>query len=131
MTLIDSLFKAFLSCSHRRLGFPITVKHDAHGSGSRYARRTYVICLDCGTELPYSWDEMRIEKAKPAIIDACARQLTSWFVSVGAALKKGVRLDIRYKLARDGAQEDRTWRIRIGWPSHSLRRRDGKEVLQP
>ena len=158
VTLIDSLFKAFLSCSHRRLGFPITVKHDPHGSGSRYARRTYVICLDCGTELPYSWDEMRIEKAEPAIIDACARQLTSWYESVRAALKKGVRLDIRCKLARYGAQEDRTWRIRIGWPlvrnsgpppqnahssptetaspslkyfPHSLHGRDGKEALQP
>ena len=156
--MIDSLFKIFLSCPHRRLGFPITVKRDAYVSGSRYGMRTYVICLDCGTELPYSWDEMRIEKAEPAIVDAFVRELGSWFESVRAALRKGVRLDIRCRLARDGVQEDRTWRIRIGWPlvqnsgsppqnanqcppktapptlecfPHSLRERDGKEALQP
>jgi hypothetical protein len=115
VTMIDSLLKTFLSCSHRRLGFPITVKRDPHVSGSRYGRRTYVICLDCGTELPYSWDEMRIEKAEPAIIGALARQLGSWFESVRAALRKKVRLDIRCKLAKDGVREERTWRIRVGW----------------
>jgi hypothetical protein len=73
-----------------------------------------VICLDCGTELPYSWDEMRIEKAEPAIVGALARQLGSWFESVRAALRKKVRLDIRCKLAKDGVREDRTWRIRVG-----------------
>ena len=116
-TMIDLLLKAFLSCSHRRLGFPITVKHGPHLSGSRYGRRTYVICLDCGAELPYSWDDMRIEKTGPAFIDARARQLSSWFESVRAAWRKGVHLDIRCKLARDRMQQkDHTWRIRIGRP---------------
>jgi hypothetical protein len=117
--MIDSLLKTFLTCSHRRLGFPITVKHDPHVPGSRYGKRTYVICLDCGTELPYSWDDMRIERAEPAIIGARARQLGSWFESVRAALSKGVHLDIRYRITGGRAQEDRTWKIRIGRSSAS------------
>src|SRR5437016_12970489 len=112
--MIDSLVKTFLSCSHRKLAFPITVKQDPRVSGSRYGRRTYVICLDCGTELPYSWDQMRIERAEPAVIGSRVRQLASWFESVRVALRKGVNLDIRCRVMRGGAQENRSCRIRIG-----------------
>jgi len=112
--MIDSLVKTFLSCSHRKLAFPITVKYDPHVPGSRYGRRTYVICLDCGTELPYSWDQMRIERTEPAIIGPRIRQLASGFESVRAAFRKGVNLNIRCRMTRGGAQGDRTWRIRIG-----------------
>ena len=46
-------------CSHRNTSFPITRR-----SGSRPGApaQTYVVCLECGKELPYSWDEMRIVK---------------------------------------------------------------------
>src|SRR3989442_15179736 len=112
--MIDSLVKTFLSCSHRKLAFPITVKNDPHVPGSRYGRRTYVICLDCGTELPYSWEEMRIKRAAVTVIRSRVRQLASWFESVRAAFSKGVNLGIRCRITRGGAQEGRTWRIRIG-----------------
>ena len=118
-TMIDLLLKTFFSCPHRRLGFPITVRHDPHLHGSRYGKRTYVICLNCGTELPYSWDEMRIERAEAAIITACGRQLVSWYESVRAALSKNIHLDIQCRVKRDGVQEHRTWRIRIGQSSAS------------
>jgi hypothetical protein len=113
-TMIDSLVKAFVSCSHRKLSFPITVKHDARLPGCRFGSRTYVTCLDCGTELPYSWDEMRIERAVPAVLGVRVRQLASWFESVRVALSKGIRLDVRCRITRGGEQGDWTWRIRIG-----------------
>jgi len=112
--MIDSLVNAFLSCSHRKLAFPMTVKHDPRVPGSRYGRRTYVTCLDCGTELPYSWDQMRIERAEPAVIAPRIRQLASRFESLRAAFSKGVNLYIRCRITRRGAQGDRTWRIRVG-----------------
>jgi len=112
--MIDSLVNAFLSCPHRKLAFPMTVKHDPRVPGSRYGRRTYVTCLDCGTELPYSWDQMRIERADPAVIGPRVRQLASRFESICAAFSKGVNLHIRCGITRRGAQGDRTWRIRIG-----------------
>lgn len=41
-------------CSHRQLTRPITPV----GHGTRDA--TYVVCLDCGLQLPYDWDNMRL-----------------------------------------------------------------------
>ena len=47
--IMDILF----GCWHRHYSFPITT-----GKGSE--ARTYVVCLGCGRELPYSWEEMRV-----------------------------------------------------------------------
>ena len=89
--MIDSLVKTFFFCSHRKLSFPITVKHDPRVPGSPYGTRTYMICLDCGTELRYSWDEMRIERAERSIISSLVRQFASWLEFVRAAFNKGVK----------------------------------------
>ena len=52
--LIDSLF----GCSHKRITFPITIKHShAH---QKSARETYVVCLDCGGEFDYDWKLMKV-----------------------------------------------------------------------
>jgi len=46
-------------CWHSRYSFPITVKAGLRrGAASRTG--TYVVCLDCGKELSYDWQEMRI-----------------------------------------------------------------------
>ncbi|HTQ53938.1 MAG TPA: hypothetical protein VMI94_05715 [Bryobacteraceae bacterium] len=42
---------ALHGCAHRRTTFPQT-------SGKRL-NRTYVVCLDCGTEFGYDWRTMR------------------------------------------------------------------------
>ena len=43
-------------CQHRRTTFPITPgRHKAAKTG------TYIVCLDCGREFPYNWQEMRVE----------------------------------------------------------------------
>jgi hypothetical protein len=52
-------------CSHRKISFPMTVWRHAPPT-TRYGKRTYVICLGCGKEFAYSWEEMRIEVAEPA-----------------------------------------------------------------
>jgi hypothetical protein len=31
---------------------------------SRRIANTYVVCLDCGQEMPYSWPEMRVMKER-------------------------------------------------------------------
>jgi hypothetical protein len=43
------LWRTIFGCCHKRTTFPITL-----------ARRTYVVCLDCGEEFAYSWTEMKI-----------------------------------------------------------------------
>jgi hypothetical protein len=64
VNVIAKLVDAFFGCWHNRYSFPITIK-----SGSRKGSRPstaaaltgmYVVCLDCGKELPYDWKEMRV-----------------------------------------------------------------------
>jgi hypothetical protein len=52
--LIDSLF----GCSHKRITFPITVRHTHARQGG--SEGTYVVCLDCGGEFAYDWKEMKV-----------------------------------------------------------------------
>ena len=50
-------------CSHKRTSFPITLPERARkvaAPQSAAGHRTYITCLDCGKEIPYSWEEMRV-----------------------------------------------------------------------
>lgn len=58
--ILDVLF----GCTHSHISFPITIKK---GSRSRAAfpTGTYVVCLDCGREMPYDWKQMKIVRGTP------------------------------------------------------------------
>ncbi len=60
--LLDTLF----GCSHARYSFPITVRSHVRRRGGALLTGTYVTCLDCGKELPYDWNEMKIVSASRA-----------------------------------------------------------------
>ena len=49
-------------CSHQRTTFPLTPVRRSSGHPIPHSARfgTYVVCLDCGKELTYDWDEMRV-----------------------------------------------------------------------
>jgi hypothetical protein len=49
-------------CSHKRTSFPITLRTTAQRSGP--ARETYIVCLECGREFPYSWEEMKVVRTR-------------------------------------------------------------------
>jgi hypothetical protein len=49
------LFDFLFGCTHRRTTFPLTEKRRPER-----VPRTYVVCLHCGREFEYSWDEMQI-----------------------------------------------------------------------
>jgi len=62
--MIAKLVDAVFGCWHNRYSFPITMKA-ASRKGSRPSTAAaltgmYVVCLDCGKELPYDWQEMRV-----------------------------------------------------------------------
>src|SRR5215472_13728888 len=57
---LDILF----GCYHRNYSFPITKKRGQRVSPAAALTGTYVVCLDCGKEFPYDWDEMRVLSAK-------------------------------------------------------------------
>ena len=48
-------------CAHKNTSFPITLPQNVRRS---VASNTYIVCLECGQELPYSWDEMRVLKRR-------------------------------------------------------------------
>jgi hypothetical protein len=47
------IINVFAGCSHRKTTFPLTDSKSAR-------KRTYVVCLDCGKEFDYSWNQMKI-----------------------------------------------------------------------
>jgi len=57
------IFDAFFGCWHNRYSFPLTVKKGPR-SRAAFATGTYVVCLDCGKELPYDWKQMKIVDPK-------------------------------------------------------------------
>ena len=44
-------------CRHPRITFPITPPRGKADKG----RATYVVCLDCGTEMDYDWTAMKVK----------------------------------------------------------------------
>jgi hypothetical protein len=60
--MLNSLVDALFGCAHRKTTFPLTPKH-RNGQlqeNGRDRAKTYVVCLDCGTELDYDWQSMRV-----------------------------------------------------------------------
>ena len=62
--MITKLWDVMFGCRHSRYSFPLTIR-----AGSRRAHAghtgTYVVCLDCGREFNYDWQEMHIAGAQP------------------------------------------------------------------
>jgi len=60
-----SLFDLVFGCSHKHCSFPITVRGRLRRSEAAAVTGTYVVCLDCGKEFPYDWQEMKLIRSKP------------------------------------------------------------------
>lgn len=60
--MFHSLIHSLFGCSHQRTTFPLTPgRKNAVAPTSSAARNgTYVVCLDCGKEFAYDWNEMRV-----------------------------------------------------------------------
>ena len=58
--ILDVLF----GCTHGRISFPITIKKGVR-SRAAFPTGTYVVCLDCGREMPYDWKQMKIVRGTP------------------------------------------------------------------
>ena len=58
--MIAKLLNTFFGCWHNHYSFPITVRGAARRSKAASLTGTYVVCLDCGKEFPYDWQEMKV-----------------------------------------------------------------------
>lgn len=68
--MIDAVLRILLfRCPHRNMSRPMTPAHSG----------TYVVCLDCGTQLPYDWENMRVGRApqKSAFLEREAAEPSS------------------------------------------------------
>lgn len=53
--------KLLFGCAHQHCTFPITSKKPgAAPSEGRTVTNTYIVCLDCGKEFPYDWQQMKV-----------------------------------------------------------------------
>jgi len=53
---------SWFGCSHKNTTFPITRPRKVKEPGRN--GDTYIVCLECGHEMPYSWSEMRVLKER-------------------------------------------------------------------
>ena len=58
--MVAKLLDALFGCWHARYSFPLTVRPGTRRSRAATLTGTYVVCLDCGKELPYDWQEMKV-----------------------------------------------------------------------
>jgi hypothetical protein len=56
MGILDGL----LGCSHKKLGFPISIRGAGRRTEAASLTGTYIVCLDCGHEFPYDWNKMKV-----------------------------------------------------------------------
>ena len=57
---MSRLMNALFGCSHKHYTFPRTVKPGQRCSRLAGMTGTYVVCLDCGKEFAYDWQEMKV-----------------------------------------------------------------------
>lgn len=59
---MNSLLDFLFGCAHARITFPMT---PVNRKTRRPAGETYIVCLECGAEFTYDWDEMRVRPEPP------------------------------------------------------------------
>jgi RNase P subunit RPR2 len=68
LRFIASLF----GCAHSRCTFPITATKRCHYRSEGKSATTYVVCLECGKEFPYDWEQMKVVGSAKGIHHAIA-----------------------------------------------------------
>jgi hypothetical protein len=58
--MVGKLIEIFFGCWHLNYSFPRSTRSGSRGNSTASLAGTYVVCLDCGRELPYDWHEMRV-----------------------------------------------------------------------
>lgn len=58
------VFDVLFGCVHKRVSFPITRKGGQRRPAAALQTGTYIVCLDCGKEFAYDWQQMRVLSAR-------------------------------------------------------------------
>jgi hypothetical protein len=63
--MFSRLMETMFGCWHSHYSFPMTVRAGSRRNQAAARLGTYVVCLDCGKELGYDWQQMRVTNARP------------------------------------------------------------------
>ena len=75
--MLQSILNTLFGCAHQRTTFPLTPMRKNAGF-SAHRNGAYVVCLDCGKEFSYDWDEMRVGAAvQPVTVGTAAARATA------------------------------------------------------
>jgi hypothetical protein len=58
--MIGKLLEALFGCRHSHYSFPVTIRRAKSRPQAAALTGTYVVCLDCGKEFAYDWQEMQV-----------------------------------------------------------------------
>lgn len=58
--MIEKLVDVLFGCKHARYSFPVTVRRAKRRPQAAALTGTYVVCLDCGKEFAYDWQQMKV-----------------------------------------------------------------------
>ena len=76
-SILDVLF----GCSHKKYSFPMTKRGVQRRTPAASVTGTYVVCLDCGKEFPYDWQEMKVVEAKASAPRAMSAKAAESYAS--------------------------------------------------
>ena len=76
--MLETMLNALFGCTHHNVTFPFTPGRNLRSHPAAAHRHgTYVVCLDCGQEFRYDWNEMRIgEPVQPRPYRAAAESFS-------------------------------------------------------
>ena len=58
--MIAKLLDAVFGCRHGHFSFPVSIRRGKRRPQAATLTGTYVVCLDCGKEFAYDWQEMKV-----------------------------------------------------------------------
>jgi hypothetical protein len=59
VNMLSGMLDVLFGCTHRNYSFPVTPK-DRRSTSASSLTGVYVVCLNCGHEMPYDWKEMKL-----------------------------------------------------------------------
>ena len=72
--MITSLVDVLFGCWHKNISFPLTNRSAQRRTEAAAVTGTYVVCLDCGKEFPYDWQQMKVVSSKVEVIPETAER---------------------------------------------------------
>lgn len=75
--MLQSILNSLFGCAHHRTTFPLTPSRRGSSFSPASRNGAYVVCLDCGKEFAYDWQEMRVGEPVESRVAAAPARVTA------------------------------------------------------